>query len=83
MLAHELMGTIALEQKKYDDCLTHLSQANQQNPYNFYYTARAYELKGDKQKAKENYDKVINFNVLPNLNTAFARSNAKKMLKES
>ncbi|MDR3610078.1 MAG: tetratricopeptide repeat protein [Ignavibacteriaceae bacterium] len=83
MLAHELMGTIALEQKKYDDCLTHLNQANQQNPYNFYYTARAYELKGDKQKAKEYYDKVMNFNVLPNINTAFARSNAKKMLKES
>jgi tetratricopeptide (TPR) repeat protein len=82
-LAHELMGTIALAQNKYDDCLSHLSQANQQNPYTIFYSARAYELKGDKQKAKEYYEKVLNFNVLPNLNTAFARSNAKKMLKES
>jgi tetratricopeptide (TPR) repeat protein len=80
-LAHELMGMIALEQKKADDCLSHLSEANQQNPYVFYYTAKAYELKGDKQKAKEFYDKVINFNSLPNFNTAFARYNAKTMLK--
>jgi tetratricopeptide (TPR) repeat protein len=80
-LAHELMGMIALEQKKADDCLSHLNDANQQNPYVFYYTAKAYELKGDKQKAKEFYDKVMNFNALPNFNTAFARSNAKTMLK--
>ena len=75
------MGIIALEQKKADDCLSHLSEANQQNPYNFYYSARAYELKGDKQKAKELYEKVINFNTLPGFNSAFARYNAKKMLK--
>jgi tetratricopeptide (TPR) repeat protein len=79
--AHQLMGIIALEQKKADDCLSHLSETNQQNPYNFYYSARAYELKGDKQKAKDLYEKVINFNILPNFNTAFARYNAKNMLK--
>ena len=79
--AHELMGMIALEQKKPDDCLSHLSEANQQNPYVFYYSAQAYKLKGDKQKAKEFYDKVMNFNAIPNFNTAFARYNAKTMLK--
>ena len=79
--AHELMGIIALEQKKPDDCLSHLSEANQQNPYVFYYTAKAYELKGDKQKAKEFYDKVINFNTLPGFNAVFARYNAKTKLK--
>ena len=79
--AHELMGIIALEQKKPDDCLAHMKDANQQNPYVFYYTAKAYELKGDKQKAKEFYDKVINFNTLPGFNAVFARYNAKTMLK--
>ena len=78
--AHELMGMIALAQNKPDDGLSHLSEANQQNPFVLFYTAKAYELKGDKQKAKEFYDKVINFNSLPNFNTAFARSNAKTML---
>jgi tetratricopeptide (TPR) repeat protein len=80
-LAHELMGMIALEQKKPDDCLAHMKDANQQNPYVFYYTAKAYELKGDKQKAKEFYDKVINFNTLPGFNAVFARYNAKNMIK--
>jgi tetratricopeptide (TPR) repeat protein len=80
-LAHELMGMIALELKKPDDCLSHLREANQQNPYNFYYIAKAYELKGDKLKVKEFYDKVMNFNSLPNFNSAFARYNAKTKLK--
>jgi hypothetical protein len=75
------MGLIALEQKKADDCLAQLSEANQQNPYNFFYSAKAYELKGDKQKAKELCNKVINFNAIPSFNTAFARFNAKNMLK--
>lgn len=79
--ANQLMGMIALEQKKPDDCLSYLKDANQQNPYNFYYSGKAYELKGDKQKAKEYYDKVMNFNALPGFNTAFARYNAKTMLK--
>ena len=79
--ANQLLGMIALEQKKPDDCLSYLKDANQQNPYNFYYIGKAYELKGDKQKAKEYYDKVMNFNALPGFNTAYARYSAKTMLK--
>ena len=80
-LAHQLNGMIALAQKKADDCLTELGQANQQNPYNIYRMALAYQMKGDKDKAKEYCEKVINFNPLPNLNTAFALNKAKKMMK--
>ena len=79
--AHELLGLIALEQKKLDDCLSHLNDANQQDPYVLVFSAKAYSLKGDKQKAKELCEKVINFNVLPNLNTTYARIYAKNMLK--
>ena len=79
-LAHQLNGMIDLAQKKADDCLSELEQANQQNPYNFYRMALAYKIKGDKEKAKEYFEKVINFNPLPNLNTAFAMYKAKKMM---
>jgi len=79
--AHELMGLIALEQKKPDDCLTHLKEASQLDPYVLFFSAKAYELKGDKQKAKELYEKAMNFNSLPNLNTTYARLYAKNMLK--
>lgn len=79
--AHELMGLIALEQKKYDDGLAHLKEASQQDPYVLFFSAKAYSLKADKQKAKELCEKVANFNSLPNLNTTYARVYAKDMLK--
>jgi tetratricopeptide (TPR) repeat protein len=80
-LAHQLNGMIALAQKKADVCLSELEQANQQNPYNIYRMALVYQLKGDKEKAKEFFEKVINSNPIPNLNTAFALYKAKKMMK--
>jgi tetratricopeptide (TPR) repeat protein len=81
--AHELMGLMAIEQKKYDDGLTHLKEANQQDPYVLVFSSKAYFLKGDKEKAKELCEKVATFNALPNLNNAYARVYAKSMLKGS
>ena len=81
-LAHQLNGQIALAQKKADDCLSELEQANLQNTYNLYRMALAYQMKGDKEKAKEYCEKVINFNPLPNINTAFALYKAKKMIQK-
>ena len=81
--AHELMGLIALEQKKPDDCLTHFKEASQVDPYIIYFSGKAYNLKGDKQKAKELCEKAMNFNSVPNLNTSYARLYAKNMLKGS
>jgi tetratricopeptide (TPR) repeat protein len=80
-LAHQLNGMIALAQKKADDCLAELAQSNLQNTYNLYRMALAYQMKGDKDKAKEYCEKVINFNPLPNLNSVFALYKAKKMIK--
>ena len=80
--AHELMGLIALEQKKPDDCITHLNEANQQDPYVIFSSAKAFDLKGDKQKAKDLCEKAMNFNSLPNLNTTYARIYAKNLLKD-
>lgn len=79
-LAHQLAGMIALEEKNYDRALEELRQANQQNPYNLYRMALAYEGKADKQKAKELYMKTVKFNALNNLNYAFIRNKAQQSL---
>ncbi|MGH9970620.1 MAG: tetratricopeptide repeat protein [Pyrinomonadaceae bacterium] len=76
--AHELAGMIALEEKKYDQAITELQQANQQNPYNLYRLCQAYQGKGDSQKAKDSCTKAAAFNSLPAVNYAFIRSRAAK-----
>lgn len=78
-LAHQLMGMIALEEKDYDKALGELLQANQQNPYNLYRMALAYQGKGDTAKAKEFCMKAAQFNALNSLNQAFIRSKAQQM----
>jgi tetratricopeptide (TPR) repeat protein len=76
--SHELMGSIALGEKQYDDAITHLGQANQQDPQVVYLTALAWAGKGDAAKAKELAAKAANANVLPLVTYAFVRAKAKK-----
>jgi hypothetical protein len=78
--AHELAGRIALVEKKADLAVKELLQANQKNPYDLYRLALAYQLSGDKVKAKEFCTKAAHFNGLPVLNYAFIRTQAVKML---
>jgi tetratricopeptide (TPR) repeat protein len=77
--AYELMGTIALEEKKFDQAITDLSKGNQQDAYNLYRIAWAYQEKGDAARANELFQKVANQNSLPALNYSFVRAKAKKM----
>ena len=77
--AHELAGTISLKEKTSTVRITHLGQANQQDPQVVYYTALAYKGKGDGAKAKEWAAKAANANVLPLASYAFVRQKAKKM----
>jgi tetratricopeptide (TPR) repeat protein len=77
--SHELLGAIALKEEQYDEAIAHLGQANQQNPQVIYWTALAYEGKGDKAKAKEYAGKAASANVLPLVTYAFVRAEAKKM----
>ncbi len=81
-LAHQLTGMIALNEKDYNPAIEELQQANLQNPYNLYRMALAYEGTGDKEKSQEYLKKAANFNGLNNLNYAFIRTKAKKMLEE-
>jgi tetratricopeptide (TPR) repeat protein len=79
-LAHQLAGMIALEEKQYDKALEELRQASQQDPYNWYRMALVYRGKGDKENAKNCCKKAAEFNALNNMNQAFIRHKAKKML---
>ena len=75
---HEVAGTIALAQKKYDDAVAELSQANQQNPQNLFRLCQAYEGKSDATNAQQYCSKAAGFNSLPQLPYAFVREQANK-----
>ena len=77
--SHELLGTIALREKRYDEALTHLGEANQQNPQVVYWTALAWQGKGDMGKAKELAAKAAKANVLPLAPYVFIREKAWKL----
>ncbi len=77
--AHQLAGQIALAGKDYDGALTHLAQANQQDPQVVYLTALAHEGKGDHAKAKGLAASAANANVLPLASYAFVRTKARKL----
>jgi tetratricopeptide (TPR) repeat protein len=76
-LGHEVAGMIALTEKNWDGALTHLDQANLQDPYNLYRQGKAYEGKGDKAKAKEKFASAVGFNQLPTINSALVRMKAR------
>ena len=77
-LGHEVAGTIALAEKDWDGALTHLDQANLQDPYNLYRQGLAYEGKGDRAKAKEKLAGAVGFNQLPTINSALVRMKARQ-----
>ena len=77
-LGHEVAGTIALAEKDWDGALTHLEQANLQDPYNIYRQGMAYEGKGDQAKAKEKFASAVGFNQLPTINSALVRMKARQ-----
>ncbi|HTY42513.1 MAG TPA: tetratricopeptide repeat protein [Thermoanaerobaculia bacterium] len=75
--AHELDGIVALAEKDYDKAIAELSQANQQNPQDFYRLCLAYQGRGDAAKAAESCQKAAEFNSLPNVNYAWVRAKAR------
>jgi tetratricopeptide (TPR) repeat protein len=76
-LGHEVAGMIALAEKSWDGALTHLDQANLQDPYNLYRQGVAYEGKGNQAKAKEKFASAVGFNQLPTINSALVRMKAR------
>jgi len=80
-LSHELAGQIALAENEYGRAIEELTQANPQNPYNYYRLALAYRGAGDMEKAREACEKAAHYNALNNMNYAFIRIKAEEMLK--
>jgi tetratricopeptide (TPR) repeat protein len=78
-LAHELAGAIALAQQEYAQAVRELHQANQQNPYNLYRLALAYQATGMKDEARKYAEAATKFYGLPLLNYAFIREKAKRL----
>jgi tetratricopeptide (TPR) repeat protein len=78
--AHQLLGLIALAEKRYDDAVTELRQANKQNPYTLYNLGVAFQGKKDSVNAREHFAKAAHFNSLPGLNYAFIRTKAASAL---
>ena len=76
--AHQLAGMIALKEKKFDDAISHLGQADQQNPYVGYKIAVAYQGKGDQAKATEMFKRAAESYTLPTLEYVFIRAKAKE-----
>jgi tetratricopeptide (TPR) repeat protein len=76
--AHQLAGLIALKQKKSDDAIAHLGEANQQDPYVLYGIAQAYQGKGDQARAGEMFKQAAEMYTLPTLNYLFIRAKAKQ-----
>lgn len=75
---HELLGLIALEEKRHADAASELQQANRQDPRILYLTAVPLEGKGDAAQARELARKAAAWNGL-NLNYAFVREKAKRL----
>lgn len=74
--AHEIAGRIALAEKRYDDAIAELGQANPLDPYVRYRLAQAHAGKGtraDLAKAKQLAADARNDNTLVNLNLALVR----------
>jgi tetratricopeptide (TPR) repeat protein len=77
---HELYGRIALAGKDYDKAIEEFQQADMESPYIMYQLALANRGKGDNAKAKEYCTKAAHYYSVPDLDYAFVRAKADKML---
>jgi len=82
-LSHELLGSIALQEKDYNKAESEFKMANQQNPYTFYRLGLTYQGLNQKEKADEHFKKAANFNSLTNLNQSFVRVKTRNMMTTS
>ena len=77
LLSHELSGIIALAESDYDSAIFELNQADQQNPYNLYRLALAYNGKGELDKYNKYLKMATDYNSVNDLDFAFIRNKQK------
>jgi tetratricopeptide (TPR) repeat protein len=79
LMVQDLIGSLALAEKRYDDAIRELEKSYTSNCYILFRLGEAYAAKGDKAKAKELFSKVVNFNE-SDWGFAFLRAKAQKKL---
>lgn len=65
---HQLMGQIYLEKGEYAKALEHFDQGNEDNPYTYYLMAKAQVGAGNHERAKELYQRTIDWNEVISYN---------------
>ena len=79
-LVHECAGAIALAKQEYKRAVEELKAASLQNPYNLFRLALAYQGLKETGSAQKECREAARFYGLPQLNYAFIRQNAEKLL---
>ncbi len=82
MHLNSLLGFFDVKKGNYDEAIKYLSQADKQDPWNWYYTAMAYNKKGDKKESEQLFSKISKCNVT-SINLAVVRKPAMEELKVS
>lgn len=82
MFFNSLLGIFELKKGDYDKAIKYFSEGDSQNPLTWYYTAKAYSKKGDKDNSDKYLDKIAKWNV-NSIDLAFVRKNAIEEIKNN
>lgn len=63
MNLNSMLGFYEMKKGNYDKAIEYFSKANKEDPWTMYYTAVAYNKKGDRQNALKLFEKITNWNV--------------------
>lgn len=75
MNLNSMFGFFEVRKANYDKAIGYFAKASTENPWNWYYTAVAYNKKGDRQNAIKLFEKISKWNV-NGLNLALVRKRA-------
>ena len=78
---NDTMGMLELKKGNAEEAIAYLSKGNKQSPWNWFLIGKAYTKKGDKEKAKEFFTKIVESNV-NSMPLALTKTRAKEMLKK-
>jgi len=78
---NDTMGMLELKKGNAEEAIAYLSKGDKQSPWNWFLIGKAYTKKGDKEKAKEFFTKIVESNV-NSMPLALTKTRAKEMLKK-
>jgi tetratricopeptide (TPR) repeat protein len=78
---NSMYGLFEIKKGNYDKAIEYFSKANTENPWNWYYTAIAYNKKNDRQDALKLFEKITKLNV-NSIELALVRKRAMEELKK-